>query len=68
MVYHPVSCSQNSHYLHSDSSSCIDCAEGFQLFFLCSGMRVLLNHQRPGDNDSPLPVGPMTRFVHRHAV
>jgi len=68
MVHHPMSCSQNSRYLHSNGSNCIDCAEGFWLFFLCSGKRVLLNHQRYVDNDSPLPVGPMTCFVHRHTV
>lgn len=68
MVHHPVSCSQNSRYLHSGGSNCIDFAEGVGLFFLCSSMKVLLNHQRPVANDSPLPAGPMTRFVHRRTV
>lgn len=68
MVHHPVSCSQNSRYLHSDGSNCIDFAEGVRLFFLCSTKRVLLHHQRPVANGSPLPAGPMTCFVHRHTV
>lgn len=68
MVHHLVSCSQYSRYLHSDGWNCIDFAEGFRLFFLCSIKSVLLNHQRPVANDSPLPAGPMTCFVHRHTV
>lgn len=68
MVHHPVSCSQNSRYLHSDGIRCIDFAEGVQLFFLCSSKKVLLNHQRPVANDSPLPIGPMTCFSHRRGV
>lgn len=68
MVHHPVSCSQNSRYLHSDGSNCIDFAEGIWLFFLCTSKKVLLNHQCPVATDSPLPVGPMTCFVHRHTV
>ena len=66
MAHHPVSRSQNRRYLHSDGSNRIDFAEGVGLFFLRSGWRVLLNHQRPVANDSPLPVGPMTRSVRRH--
>lgn len=68
MVHHPVSCSQNSRYLHSGSSNRIDFAEGVRLFFLCSRRKVLLNHQCPVPNDSPLPVGPMTCFAHRRTV
>lgn len=68
MVHHPVSCSQSSRYLHSSGSNRIDFAEGVRLFFLCSSKKVLLNHQRPVANDSPLPEGPMTCFVHRHTV
>lgn len=33
MVHHPVSCSQDSRYLHSGSSSAIDFAEGVCLVF-----------------------------------
>lgn len=29
---------------------------------------MLLNHEGPAPNDSPVPVGPMTCFIHRHAV
>lgn len=68
MVHHPVSCSQNGRYLHSGGSNRIDFVEGAGLFFLCSSKKVLLNHQRPVANDSPLPVGPMTCSVHRHTV
>lgn len=62
MVHHPMSCSQDSRYLHSGSSNAIDFAEGVRLFFffslpllLCSSGRVLLNHQGPVPNDSPVP-------------
>lgn len=33
MVHHPMSCSQDSRYLHSGSSNAIDFAEGVRLFF-----------------------------------
>lgn len=68
MVHHPMSRRQNSRNLHSDGSNRIDCAEGFQLFFLRCSKRVLLNHQCPVDNDSALPVGPMACFLHLRAA
>lgn len=36
MVHHPMSCSQNSLYLHSGSSNSIDFAEGVWLVFFPS--------------------------------
>lgn len=39
MVHHPMSCSQNSRYLHSGSSNFIDFAEGVGLFFFSAAER-----------------------------